>query len=55
MKGYKKCSLCGEVKLISNDRYFPKRPDDKGDGFYNNCRECEKVRKMLQKNAQTPL
>lgn len=37
---YKKCTSCGDVKLISNDRYF--RKDSLGrDGFRSNCRKCE--------------
>lgn len=46
---WKKCSKCNEVKLISNDRYFRKRPDGKGDGFYNKCRLCESDEKVLKK------
>src|SRR5699024_1658872 len=38
---FKKCSKCNVTKTISNDRYFRKRPDNKGDGFYNSCRKCE--------------
>lgn len=38
---YKKCSKCGENKLATI-KYFRKRKDNKGDGYYNNCRKCEK-------------
>lgn len=38
---YKRCSKCGEYKLAFK-RYFRERSDKKGDGFYNNCRICEK-------------
>lgn len=38
---YKMCSKCNEVKLM-NEKYFRKRSDNKGDGFYNQCRKCEK-------------
>lgn len=41
---YKKCSKCGKIKL-ANERYFRKRNDNKGDGFYNYCRLCEKINK----------
>ncbi|WP_207653302.1 hypothetical protein [Clostridium cochlearium] len=37
MKG----SKCGEIK-IANERHFRKRSDNKGDGFRNECRICEK-------------
>jgi hypothetical protein len=45
---YKKCSKCGEIKLISNDRYFRKRHDSK-DGFRNECRICESSAKKCEK------
>jgi hypothetical protein len=41
---YKKCSVCGKIKL-ANERYFRKRNDNKGDGFRNECRICEKTNK----------
>jgi hypothetical protein len=41
---YKKCSVCGKIKL-ANERYFRKRNDNKGDGFRNECRICEKMNK----------
>lgn len=37
---FKKCSKCGEIKLISNERYFYKEPKGK-DGFKNNCKSCQ--------------
>ena len=37
---YKKCSKCKQIKL-ANERYFRRRSDKKGDGFYNQCRKCE--------------
>jgi hypothetical protein len=40
----KKCSSCGKIKL-ANERYFRKRSDNKGDGYYNQCRICEKANK----------
>lgn len=40
LKGqYKQCSSCGEVKLISNDRYFSPKADTK-DGFHPYCKDC---------------
>ena len=42
LKGkYKTCSKCGEVKLISNDRYFTKDPS-RNDGFFPYCKACNK-------------
>lgn len=38
---YKTCTKCKEVKLL-NKRNFYKRPDYKGDGFYNQCKNCKK-------------
>lgn len=44
LKGiYKKCSKCGEVKLL-NERYFRKQKDCK-DGFRPECRICEQSAK----------
>jgi hypothetical protein len=41
LKGkYKKCSNCGEIKLISNDRYFRKNPFSR-DGYRSQCKKCE--------------
>jgi hypothetical protein len=45
---YKKCSSCGKIKL-ANERYFRKRSDNKGDGYYNQCRICEKANKSDEK------
>lgn len=36
---YKKCSLCGEIKL-ANERYFRKHPNT-NDGFQSQCLKCE--------------
>lgn len=36
---YKKCSKCGEIKLV-NKRYFYKHPNTK-DGFEQNCKQCK--------------
>lgn len=41
MGNFKKCSKCGEVKLISNDRYFNKDKNRK-DGYDMYCKECKK-------------
>lgn len=41
---YKKCSKCGEVKLVSNNRYFGKDIRNK-DGFKSICRECDNYTK----------
>lgn len=38
---YKSCNKCNETKLLK-DKYFRRRSDNKGDGFYNQCRKCEK-------------
>ncbi|MFB0831540.1 hypothetical protein ACEU2D_18295 [Brevibacillus laterosporus] len=38
---YKKCKNCHTNKLVS-EKYFRKRSDKKGDGYYNKCRLCEK-------------
>jgi hypothetical protein len=46
---YKKCSKCGEFKLISNDRYFGKDPRNK-DGFQSICKKCDNYRKKCEKN-----
>ena len=41
LKGnYKICSQCETIKLT---QYFRKRSDNKGDGYYNQCRKCENV------------
>lgn len=39
---FKKCTKCGEVKTIVDDRYFTARKDKKGDGFLNKCKDCRK-------------
>jgi len=36
---FKRCNKCGEVKLISNNRYFTKNSSSK-DGFYSICNTC---------------
>lgn len=35
---YRKCSVCGEIKLLS-DNYFPKDPSS-NDGFRSVCKKC---------------
>lgn len=45
---YKKCSSCGEIKLISNDRYFSKNSITK-DGFQSVCKKCDNLRKNIDK------
>ena len=44
---YKKCSKCGEVKLISNDRYFGKDARSR-DGFQSMCKKCDNYRKKAK-------
>ena len=46
---YKKCAKCGEIKLISNDRYFGKDSRNK-DGFQSICKKCDNYRKNRKKN-----
>jgi hypothetical protein len=42
LKGnYKKCSQCGEIKLV---QYFGKHPDTK-DGYQSVCKKCDNLRK----------
>jgi hypothetical protein len=45
---YKKCVKCGEIKLISNDRYFGKDPRNK-DGFKSICKKCDNYTKNRKK------
>jgi hypothetical protein len=44
---YKKCSKCGEIKLISNDRYFGKDIRNV-DGFQSICKKCDNYRKKWE-------
>jgi hypothetical protein len=46
---YKRCNVCNEIKLISNDRYFRKDPLGK-DGYRSQCRKCEILAKNRKKN-----
>ena len=39
---FKQCSKCKEF-LPMTEEYFRQRIDGYGDGFYNNCRECENI------------
>jgi len=45
---FKKCSKCGETKVISNGRYFGKNSITK-DGFQSTCRKCDNLRKNGKK------
>lgn len=38
---YKICNKCSESKPKTNE-FYRERIDQKGDGFYNSCRDCEK-------------
>ena len=45
---YKKCRKCGEIKLISNDRYFGRDSRNK-DGFKSICKKCDSYTKNCKK------
>lgn len=45
---YKKCSSCGEIKTINNDRYFGRDIRNK-DGFKSICKKCDNYTKNGKK------